>query len=195
MYSSDFDFAVNHAMLEEVGKFWKLTPEVAAGLISTQAQRRAVGYVNDPYDAGGETKFGIAQNANPEISVRNMTWEDAKDIYYNKYWLAGKCHLLHPRVAILHFDGCVNHGIRNASIFLQRALGVEQDGKIGPITIAAANSIDSQELCRRICDIRHSFYQSIVRNKPSQARFLNGWLGRIDRVGQFVATLNIDNNA
>lgn len=188
MYERQFEEAVNHAMLYEVGHHWKITPEVEAGLIGTRAQRRAVGYVNDPADSGGETKFGIAQNANPDLNVRSLTWDEAKDVYYRKYWLAGRCNLLHPRVAVLHFDGCVNHGVRNASIFLQRAVGVEEDGQIGPVTLGEANSMDSLELCIRICEIRERFYQNIVKNKPSQAKFLNGWLSRIDHIGDYVST-------
>ena len=190
-YSNAFEEAVNHAMKYEVGGFWKLTPTVQAGLIRTAAERRAVGYVNDPLDAGGETKFGVARNANPDINVRSLDWEGAKAIYYRRYWLAGSCDKLDGRVAVLHFDGCVNHGIARANVFLQRAVGVQADGMIGPITVAKTNSLNAFEVCKKICDQREQFYRQIVASNPSQIRFLNGWLRRINEMRQF--TLNPNN--
>lgn len=46
------------------------------------------GYVNDKYDAGGETKFGISKRAYPDLDIINLTIEQAKDIYYKDYWCA-----------------------------------------------------------------------------------------------------------
>ena len=64
--TTSFDKAVSHAMLYEVGKFWNEShPAVANGLIDTPANRKAVGYVNDKADRGGETKFGVAKNGMP----------------------------------------------------------------------------------------------------------------------------------
>jgi lysozyme family protein len=182
MYSAAFEAAVDHAMLYEVGGFWKLTPEVEAGLIKTREQKKAVGYVNDPLDAGGETKYGVAKNGNPDLDITNLDWAGAKEVYYRRYWLAGDCDKLSPRLAVLHFDGCVNHGVGRASKFLQRALGVDADGQIGPATLAAANSADQISVCEKVCDQREAFYREIVARKPDQARFLNGWLRRINEM-------------
>lgn len=185
MYTKAFEAAVDHAMLYEVGGFWKLTPEVEAGLINTSSQRRAVGYVDDPHDRGGETKFGVAKNANPDLDIRNLTWAQAKEVYYRRYWQNGSCDKLPGRVAVLHFDGCVNHGVGRANKFLQRALGVGVDGVIGPITAGKAHQVDAIALCNNICRQRVDFYRSIVANNPSQGRFLNGWLRRIDEMQIF----------
>jgi len=185
MYPDDFEQAVNHAMLYEVGGFWTLTPDVEAGLISTTAQKRAVGYVNDPLDHGGETKFGIAKNSSPELDITNLTWEEAKEIYYHRYWLAGACDQLPGPVGILHFDGGVNHGIGRAAKFLQRAVGVTDDGIIGPGTLLHVHAFDPIDLCRSICDQREKFYRDIVARKPDQKRFLNGWLRRINEMRSF----------
>lgn len=186
MYPESFEYALNHAMLYEVGKFWKLTPEVEAGLIETREQRRAVGYVNIPEDRGGETKFGIAQKANPEISVRDLTWEGAKEVYFRKYWLLGRCDQLSDRLAIMHFDGCVNHGVVRANRFLQQAVGAEADGKIGPVTLDAINDDDPMRLCSEIADLRVGFYHRIVERDASQGKFLKGWLIRIDEIRAYV---------
>jgi lysozyme family protein len=191
MFTDAFDAAVNHAMLYEVGSFWQLTPEVEAGLINTRAQRKAVGYVNDPDDSGGETKFGVAKNANMDLDITNLTWDEAKGVYYNRYWQGGVCDMMPPRVAVLHFDGCVNHGIKRASKFLQIAVGAEPDGEIGPQTLEMLSSNDEFAVCEQICNLREQFYRDIVSARPSQAKFLKGWLRRINEMREFV--LNQDN--
>lgn len=185
-YTQQFDDALNHAMLYEVGGFWKLTPEVAQGLCGTAAQKKATGYVNDPADAGGETKFGVAKNANPTLNIKTLTWEDAKAVYFKKYWLAAACDKLPPKVAIIAFDGAINHGVGRATKFLQQAAGVLVDGNIGPVSLAKIASMDQDVLCNKIADLRVKFYKDIVAAKPSQAKFLNGWLRRIDEVRAFV---------
>ena len=182
-----FESALSHAMLYEVGGFWNLdTPGVREGLIETREQRRAVGYVNDPLDRGGETKSGVAKNANMDLNITTIDWEGASRVYNKRYWLAGDCQHLTPRLAVLHFDGCVNHGVGRAAKFLQRAAGAVADGDIGPATLAAVASKNELELCKAICDQRESFYRSIVASNPSQGRFLNGWLRRINEMRAFV---------
>lgn len=185
-----FDAAVNHAMLYEVGSFWDLeTPGAREGKIGNRAERRACGYVNDPDDAGGETKYGVAKNANPDLDIATLDWEGAKRVYFRRYWLAANCDDLSvnmPRLAVLHFDGAVNHGVGRAGRFLQTAAGAAVDGDVGPGTLAAVAAKDELELCNKICDLREKFYRDIVANKPSQAKFLNGWLRRITEMRAFV---------
>jgi lysozyme family protein len=185
-FTKAFEAAVSHAMLYEVGGFWQVTPEVQAGLCETPAQRRATGYVNDPDDAGGETKFGVAKNANTDLDIKALTWDDAKEVYYKRYWLGGSCDHMPSRLAVLHFDGCVNHGIKKAGMFLQRAVGTTPDGDVGPATLAKVAVAHELETCGKVCDFRAQFYRDIVTNKPVQAKYLNGWLRRINEMRTFV---------
>lgn len=87
--------------------------------------------------------------------------------------------------ALLHFDGCVNHGITNASKFLQRALGVIDDGVIGNVTLGFLEKADQTEVINNVMKQRENFYKRIVERKPTSQKFLNGWLRRISEVGQF----------
>jgi lysozyme family protein len=192
MYSAAFESAVLHAMLYEVGSNFKLTPDVEAGLIDTPAQRKAVGYVDDPLDRGGETKFGVAKNANTDLDITALTWEDAEAVYYDRYWIAGLCDRLDPRVAVLHFDCCVNHGVGRAKKFLQTAAGVDADGIIGKQTLTALAGFDPIDLCNKVCDVRDKFYRDIVARNPSQSRFLTGWLRRSSELRVFT-TNNMEN--
>jgi len=186
-YTTAFERAIDHVMLYEVGGFWNVNhPAVKLGLIDTAANRRAVGYVNDPNDNGGETKFGVAKNANPDLNITRLTWDQAKAVYYQRYWLTGKCDQFSPRLAVLHFDGCVNHGVKRANIFLQQAVGANADGIIGSATLAKIKMAPIMPLLNSICDQREQFYRAIVRANPSQVKYLAGWLRRISEVRSFV---------
>ena len=39
------------------------------------------GYVNDPDDPGGETKYGISKRSYPALDIKNLTVEQATAIY------------------------------------------------------------------------------------------------------------------
>ena len=189
-YTTAFEKAMEHVMLYEIGGFFTLTADVIAGNIETDAQKKACGYVNDPTDHGGETKYGTAKTANPDLDITNLDWEGAKRVYYKRYWLQGDCQMLSPRLAVLHFDGCVNHGVGKEAKFLQCAVGAVADGDIGPATIALVNSIDAITICNKLCTQREAFYRAIVANNPSQAKYLYGWLRRVHEMQVFVTDLN-----
>lgn len=187
-FDNEFIAAFNHAMIYEVGPFWDPNdPEVIDGLCLTRNQRRKVGYVNDPHDKGGETKYGIAKNANPNLNISQLNLEDAMSAYHDRYWTAGACDVLSYPLNYLHFDGCVNHGVSRGCKFLQLACGIKNpDGVIGSNTLAILDKKDGYQLCISICDQRTQFYKAIVANNPSQGRFLNGWLRRINEMRAYV---------
>lgn len=187
-YTNEFFEAFNHAMIYEVGAFWNPDdPEVIAGLCLTRDQKRKVGYVDDPLDSGGETKYGVSKNANPELNIRTLTLEKAIQVYFKKYWLAGSCDVLSYPLCVLHFDGCTNHGVSRACKFLQAAAGFRYpDGIIGPQTLTALDKKSGYQLGVLICEQRVNFYKDIVARRPNQSRFLNGWLRRINEMRQYV---------
>lgn len=195
LYPQSYIDAVNHAMLYEVGGHWNVNSDGArAGLIDTPTRRKNCGYVNDPLDAGGETKYGVAKNANPDLDITNLDWDAAMRVYYRRYWQpsdADEVTLISPRLAVLHFDGAVNHGVGRATKFLQQAVGVTADGDIGPATLAAIRAGNDIAICNKLCDIRENFYNQIVANKPSQQRFLKGWLRRINEMRAFTTNPDV----
>lgn len=186
-----FNKSVNYCMKHEVGPWFDENhPACISGTVATVADRKATGYVNDPDDTGGETKFGVAKNANPELNIAKLTWDAAKRVYYKKYWLAGDCADIAsfaPKLAMLHFDGCVNHGNGRAARMLQEAVGATIDGDIGPKSLeaikrACAATGGELAVCEKVAQIRTSFYNAIVAAKPTQKKFLNGWMNRIREV-------------
>ena len=185
-FSKEFVYAFNHAMQYEIGAFNPDDPDTQAGLISTKEQRRKVGYVNIKEDRGGETKYGIAKRANPNVDITNLALPEAMEIYYTKYWLAGSCDIMPHPLNVLHFDGCVNHGNGRAIQFLQAALGImPQTTNVGPRTQSLIKTSNIKDVCSKICGQRENFYRSIVQRNPSQAVFLKGWLRRITEMRDY----------
>ncbi len=101
-----------------------------------------------------------------------------QDIYYNEYWLAARCNFMQGPLDLVHFDTSVNFGVFTANKFLQRALGVVDDGLIGPVTLAALRSAQPNSVARSICDQRIQFRHNRVLAHPELQKFLLGWLNR-----------------
>lgn len=144
------------------------------------------GYVNDPVDAGGETKFGISKRSYPNVDIKNLTESDAIQIYTRDYWNRLRASEIHDQtVANTVFRYAVHSGVVTSARLLQRTLNkflgvsVAVDGKIGPASLAAVNSLEPVGLdsALRIAIVTH--YRDIVTSRPSQSKFLLGWVNRV----------------
>ena len=139
------------------------------------------GYVNDPKDLGGETKYGITKRFYPDVDIKNLTKEDAKKIYYDDYWVKNKVPQLPDNLKYIYFDMCINQGRGTAVRVLQRAVNskggaLEVDGGLGPMTLKAINKYkpcDNRVRCYRL---KH--YYDLVNKRPEQEKFLFGWFRR-----------------
>ncbi len=146
-------------------------------------------YSNDPGDSGGPTKYGITiwdvrMYVNPHATasdVRALTLAQAKEIYRTKYWNKVKGDQLPAGVDYSVFDYGVNSGVVRAARKLQQFVGVEQDGKIGPITIAATLKQNPDKLIDQINDERMHFLQGL----GIWRLFGRGWTSRVKRVRSF----------
>lgn len=144
------------------------------------------GYVNNPNDRGGETKYGISKRAYPDLDIKNLTLAKARNTYYMDYWLVGKCDLLPSKLALVHFDATVNHGPYNAARILQRAVGAVDDGIIGPNTLKRIRLMNQEELVLEYLAERIKFYNMIVSFDSSQKEFYDGWIKRTFKLYRFV---------
>ncbi len=133
------------------------------------------GYVNDPRDPGGETRFGISKRAYPDTDIANLTLEQAKAIYKRDYWDRALCDQLPPGVAFQVFDTAVNSGIGQSIRFLQRAVGVADDGKVGPLTIRAVKALDPEAVASRFNGQRLDFMTRLSTFDV----FGKGWVRRV----------------
>ena len=135
---------------------------------------REGGYSNNPNDKGGETNKGItyqtynsyrkSRGLSPR-SVKYITDEEVRDIYYNNYYKAsGADKIQNPKLAAYIFDTAVNMGVSRAKEFLAKS----------------GNDLNTYEQLRR------NKYNQFVEYDSSQRCFLQGWNNRIDSLREFV---------
>lgn len=141
------------------------------------------GYVNDPKDLGGETKYGITKRFYPDLDIKNLTKDQAKEIYKKDYWDKNKVDQLPERLRHVYFDMCVNMGKRTAVKILQRAAvnqgqKIKVDGGLGPITIEALANVPADS----IQAYRVKYYVDLINKKPEQEKFFLGWFRRAKEV-------------
>ena len=133
------------------------------------------GYVNNPKDPGGETKFGISKRSYPNLDIVDLTLDDAKAIYKRDYWDRAQCDRLHPDLAFQVFDGAVNSGIGNSIRWLQEAAGVAVDGVVGPLTLRKVGDMEPSIIIARYNGVRLKFMTSL----SAWDVFGRGWARRI----------------
>lgn len=144
-------------------------------------------------DAGGRTRFGIAEKFHPDLSEKFFTGPaedalaEAEKIEEHEYWnTMGLTEIENQNVANKLFDMGVNMGVRQAAIYAQRAANslatgkgrLAQDGEIGPKTLAAINAADPIAYYQALCELSVAHYRHVVAVNPAQAVNLQGWLTR-----------------
>ena len=137
------------------------------------------GYVNDSTDLGGETNFGITKRFYPDVDIKNLTKEEAKQIYYDDYWLKNKVNKMPPKLKHIYFDMCINMGKKTAVKILQGASigkgsNISLDGGLGANTFKAIQDLEVE----RVRAYRVKYYVDIINKKPEQEKFYFGWFRR-----------------
>jgi len=155
------------------------------------------GFVDDPSDSGGATNFGITETVARAYgyfgSMRDLTREDAFNIYSDMYWDSIRGNglaALSERVAEEVVDTAVNMGVKRASEFLQRALNVlnnrekyysdiSTDGIIGDGTLMALESCvfkrGDEVLVKMLNCLQGAFYDDLAERRGKDERFIAGW--------------------
>ena len=142
------------------------------------------GYCNHPLDLGGETKFGISKRYYPNLDIKNIALDDAKRIYHNDFWNRyGYDQIRNIKIASKVFSITVNTGPKQSHVILQRALNaagfiIEDDGIFGPKTIEATNRANLKVLIATLKSENAAFYRLLIKNNPSQSKFIHGWMKR-----------------
>lgn len=148
------------------------------------------GFVNHSRDPGGMTNLGVTKQTYEEwvghpVSeqiMRKLTPQLVSPLYKVKFWDTMKCENLPKGLDLCVFDFGVNAGVRRSVRMLQRLLRVEDDGIIGPATLAAVEArkavIGSHALIAFFQAERRVYYRSL----PHFHTFGRGWLRRVDAV-------------
>jgi lysozyme family protein len=133
------------------------------------------GYVHDPNDPGGETKWGISKRSYPHVIIADLTRDDAKRIYFKDFWKPLRADRLPDGVAFQVFDFAVNSGIGTAIRYLQRAVGVADDGWWGPVSQAATDAMTESDIILRLNGERLDYLTRL----STWSHFGRGWARRI----------------
>ncbi len=142
------------------------------------------GYVDHPKDPGGATNHGIthktlaAFRGRPvtKADVKALTKKEAGRIYRFRYWNVIKGDELPQGIDLVAFDPAVNSGPSRGAKWLQAALGVAADGRIGNETLGAAlNAPDPVAVVQRACAARMGF----LRKLGTWSTFGRGWARRV----------------
>lgn len=159
------------------------------------------GWADHPTDPGGATMKGITlatyRQYRPGASkadLRAISDAEVARIYRQGYWDKVRGDDLPAGLDLVAFDAAVNSGPARGAQWLQKALGVTPDGKIGPKTIAAAAGQGARAI-NAACDYRMAFLRSL-KTWPT---FGKGWTARVDDVRSkaiaMVGTVSIDTDA
>lgn len=162
-------------------------------------------FSNDSDDPGGATKYGISLrfliglkdsdgdgffdgdlNMDGVVDIediRNMSKQEAVDLYYNCFWKPGGFNDLPSHISPKLFDLAVNMGTKQANKILQRALRscgfpLVDDGIIGSKTLRSIHHADDKSLMAATRSEAASFYRYLVASKKAHSKYLNGWLNR-----------------
>lgn len=145
------------------------------------------GYTNDSRDPGNwtggkvgvgvlkGTNMGIAAASFPDLDIRNITKAQAAQIYEQRYARPLNFDTLRIGDDLVVLDFGINSGISRSAKYSQAIAGVVQDGKIGPVTLAAIAKLPSRDFIKRLCAKRLGFVQSLA----IWSTFGKGWSRRI----------------
>lgn len=168
------------------------------------------GYVNDPADRGGPTKYGItlptleAHRGNAAGSLKaydilSLTEDEARDIYRQQYIRDPGFDGIHdPWVRSFIVDCGVLSGQSYASKLVQRAAGVTEDGVLGPVSMSAINGANPMHLRADILADRARFLGRIVSKNledkdkdgvPDNTEMAYGWFNRFARFAESITRI------
>lgn len=122
-------------------------------------------YSNDPADPGGETKWGISKKSYPYLDIKNLSEQEAINIYLKDYWFAAHCETVSYPMNLVVFDSAVNCGVPMAKKWLS-----------------------DSETPEELIEFRKAYYINLAMRKPAMSKFLKGWLNRIQDLQKLVAT-------
>lgn len=161
-------------------------------------------YVNDPDDPGGATMRGVTQvvydhyravKKLPRRPVKEISKEEHLEIFHDNYWKAGHCEFMPKPLNMVHFDTCINFGIRGSIKYqgavrlLQRALNLTPDGILGPVSRGVILSGNPKEMALKYIEMRKVRRHERIKQAPSQEKYLPGWLNRDNDLIAFINKL------
>ncbi|QYK43326.1 MAG: peptidoglycan-binding protein [Paracoccaceae bacterium] len=184
----------------------KTIEDIAAEIVAREG-----GFVNDPDDPGGATKYGVTIHTLRRLGldltgdgqvtvddVKRLTRADAQRIFVEHYFRRPRIDALPDAIQPSVFDMYVNAG-GNAVKVLQRLLTdmgfpCDADGAIGPQTIHAAQAAweaAPSHLADAYAIARRNYYYALADARPASRKYARrrdgGKGGWINRAEEFMA--------
>ena len=108
----------------------------------------------------------------------------ASDFAQDEYWNPCGGGSLPDKLDFVVFQFGYNAGLYEAITSLQKAIGVTEDGVIGPITLKTANQFPLVDTCKAVFTYQNAFYKKI--ENPSDVKYEGGWHNRVSRTARIV---------
>lgn len=148
---------------------------------------RERGFVDHPADKGGPTNLGItiptlARFRGKPVTIadiRGLSVLEARAVYRSGLYIGRFEKVENEALFSLLCDMAVHHGTDAAARYLQRAVGVTEDGIIGPKTIAALETLDVGRTYRKVVASRARLFGKIISRDSKQSVFAAGWMNRL----------------
>lgn len=150
------------------------------------------GFVNDKMDRGGATNMGITletwksvgydKDRDGDIDANDVRLLTRDDFYpvLKQYWNRWQGdNIKNQSIANILVDWVWGSG-KWGIVKVQQLLDLKDDGIVGTKTLQAVNFANQKELFDRIFEARKQFLQNIVKNDPTQGKFIKGWLNRLN---------------
>jgi lysozyme family protein len=158
------------------------------------------GYVNNPLDKGGPTKYGVILSVwkqyghdkdgdgdIDEEDIKSLSEEDARYIAKKIFWDYFQADfIINQSLAEFIVDWGYNSGRKTIAEKIQKLLKVDVDGVVGTQTLIALNGINQQKFFDLLKIERKVFLNNIIKRKPDQIVFYDGWMRRVNSF-KFVA--------
>ncbi len=133
------------------------------------------------------TKYGISAHEFPELDIKNLTVDQAIEIYTHgrlplrpPYWNSLYDQIEDQSIANKLSDTGVLFGIGTAVKNAQALLGMVEDGAFGPHTLTALNEAEPYSFLRAYKTRMVSHAIGIANANPGDRKDLAGWITRIN---------------
>lgn len=152
------------------------------------------GYVNNPDDPGGETKYGICKRDNENVDIKKLTIKKASEIYYNEWFLKFEYYRFdYQRVLNKVFSTAINIGQEHCVKILQQSVnkllydkigvienaGLVVDGQCGVKTFERINCA-GEMIIEIFKGLQWEYYKKLIDENEKLKVFQDGWIKRAE---------------
>lgn len=136
--------------------------------------------------------MGIRPLPPSRTSIVNLTEEQGEKLFKSEFWDSLRLDHKPAGAQWFLYDTGVNCGVGRAVRFVQHAINVQaretlhrgdvlkEDGAFGPLTDKAIDEWSGSALWTLCITLRKEFYRNLAESKPTQKKFLKGWLNRVN---------------